>query len=293
MEHGPTLGKRIRRIVVQTAAGALLLVLFSGCSGLAQVDPSVFPPPARDAVTFWGHACCYIDVGGLGIVTDPVFEKNVANRRRGIPSPPPSSYENARVVVISHAHPDHLSPPSLKTFPPETVILCPEPSAKYIKDVGREVRVMKVGDVYEFEGGRIIAVPAQHMGGRWSISADDDGRALGYVIETPAATLFYSGDTNYFDGFEHVGQTYQPDIAILNINGHMHSNDAVHAAWDTHAKFIIPMHFGAYGYFFMSAPERPRDYKDLEMLLDHQLVTLGISESFPLSTATSKEPVLP
>src|SRR5262249_21138491 len=42
---------------------AAAVVALAGCSGLAHVEPSKYPDPKRDSITFWGHACSYIDVG--------------------------------------------------------------------------------------------------------------------------------------------------------------------------------------------------------------------------------------
>ena len=59
---------------------------------------------------------------------------------------------------------------------------------------------MRPGDEYPFPGGKIVAVPAHHPGGRNSIKANHDGDALGYVVYTPTKRIYYSGDTEYFQG---------------------------------------------------------------------------------------------
>src|SRR5688572_28814766 len=52
-------------------AWALIALSTAGCSGMARgvrtVDPSLYVEPPRNAVTFWGHACAYVDVNGFGI----------------------------------------------------------------------------------------------------------------------------------------------------------------------------------------------------------------------------------
>jgi len=271
-----------RASVLMAACGLLLAATGCGASQLAAADPTLFPEPARNAVTFWGHACCYIDVDGFGVVTDPCFEESVPLRRRKIGAPPRERYAAARVVVISHAHHDHLSPATLATFPPETVVLCSKPAAKHLEETGLAVRVLAPGEHYDYPGGRITAVAALHMGGRWGIRGRADGRALGWVIETPYGTVYYSGDSNYFDGFAEVGNRYRPDIAILNISGHLRGADAVFAAFDTRATRIIPAHHGAYGWLFFGAREEPHDADELERLLSPLLVTLEVGESLPL-----------
>src|SRR5262249_38480089 len=75
---------------------------------------------------------------------------------------------SARLVLLSHAHPDPLDAATLSTFPADCVILCPEPSKKYLGKVPQPVRTMRPGDSYAFPGGRVIAVVADHAGGRRS-----------------------------------------------------------------------------------------------------------------------------
>jgi len=272
------------------AAGA---VGWSGCAGLARPDASVFPPPARDAVTFWGHACAYVDIDGVGVVTDPVFRSSLFFRHRRGPAPPPSSYAGARVVLISHAHPDHLDAATLRTFPDQAVILCPEPAARYLRDTGHEVRVMRPGDVYAFETGSIVAVDAYHMGGRWALHAEADGRALGYVIQGDDAVIYYSGDTGYFTGFADAGWTCDPDILMLNVNGHLKGTDAARAAWASRARVVIPLHWGTFPYWIFGGNERPRDEETMKRLLGDALHVLAVGQSLPLSAAPHQRDALP
>jgi L-ascorbate metabolism protein UlaG (beta-lactamase superfamily) len=264
-------------------AAVLAAPFLSGCSrSIAGADPALFPDPPAAAVPFWGHACLYIDVGGYGLVTDPVFDKRAFLRYRKKPAPPAAHYRNAGLVLISHAHSDHLSTRTLKTFPGGVTILCPEPSAKYLADLGREVRAMRPGDEFVYPGGKVVAVRAYHTGGQWGVRASDDGRALGYVIYTPRSRTYYSGDTNYFRGIDDVGIAHRPDVAILNISGHLHGADAVLAALATVAPVVIPSHFGVYGFFFFGEQERPRDYDEIEGVLEPVLQLLEIGESATL-----------
>lgn len=264
--------------------GALLLTASTGCaSTLARPDAARFPTPPADAITFWGHACCYIDVGGYGIVTDPVFETKLHLRRRKVPAPPAAAYAGAKVILISHAHDDHLSPKTIASFPESTLVLCPLPAAQYLKDARQPVRAMRPGDVQPFPGGTIIAVAAHHPGGRLGIDAEADGRALGYVIRTPRTTLYFSGDTDLFGGFGAVGAQYQPTIAILDVNGHLHSMDAVRAARALGARIIVPVHWGAYGYGWFGEQKAPRDFEILRAELGSAVVPLALGASMPFA----------
>ncbi len=260
-----------------------------GCTQAAharpRVDPVLYSEPPANAITFWGHACAYIDIGGFGIVTDPAFSGRWAVlRRRLIPIPPREAYDQTRIVLISHAHQDHLDPKALARFSPETVILAPAPAARYLSRRGIRARVMVPGSEYPIPGGSIIAVAAFHPGGRKSMKARADGRALGYVIRTLGTTIYYSGDTKYFPGFAAVGAEYRPDIVLLNVNRHLHSLDALLAIEDLGAPVVIPSHYGAYS--GPSARLALRWRRELIAALGAIMVPLEVGESIPIPVAS-------
>ena len=267
---------------------AWALAALTGCaSTIATPDPDVFTPPPRDAITFWGHACCYIDVDGFGIVTDPVFDSWTWGRNRKVGSPPSNSYAAARIILISHAHDDHLSAKTIATFPESTLVLCPEPAARDAAVAGRPVRAMRLGDVHEFAGGKIHAVAAHHPGSRRGIDAEADGRALGYVIESAHGAIYYSGDSDLFDGFAAIRGRYEPRILILNVNGHLKGGDAVEAALATGAEVVVPVHHGVYGLLFWGPARRPRSADLLEKSLGSTLHVLAVGASLPLRVETT------
>jgi L-ascorbate metabolism protein UlaG (beta-lactamase superfamily) len=269
----------MKRFFPVLIVGALVL---EGCGGLAHVEPSTYPAPARNAITFWGHACSYIDVNGTGIVLDPVFDKSLYQRRRFIGSPPAETLRDARVVLISHAHDDHTSPASLRLFPKGTVILCPKPTAEFLNHENIEARAMSPGEAFALGDVRITAVAVFHPGKRKGLQRGIDGRALGWIVVTPAATIFYSGDSDYCSAFSDVGWRYAPDVAIINVNGHLKPPDAARAAADMRARVVIPTHWGGYGYWFVGGNRHPRGEKELARLLGNRLHVLHVGESFLL-----------
>ncbi len=264
-------------------------LLLAGCSGLATVEPSVYPDPPRDRITFWGHACSYIDVGGTGIVTDPVFQTSLWQRHRFIGSPPDQALAGVRVVLISHAHDDHLSPVSLRRFPKDVVILCPAPCASFLADQNIAAKAMAPGDEFRIGDVRIVAVAVFHPGSRRGIYRGMDGRALGWVVVTPAGTIFYSGDTDYCSTFADVGETFAPDVAILNVNGHLKPPDAARAALALGAQVVIPMHWGAYRYWIVGGNRHPRGEAELKRLLGDRLHVLHVGESLALEKAPRRQ----
>ena len=277
------------------ALALLLTLIATGCASGPALPGRAGPPdlraPATNAVTFWGHACAYVDVEGTGIVTDPVFDPSYALvRKRQVPAPPREAIAGTDLILISHAHQDHLSRRTLALFPATSLILGSPAVAAYVakdKALAPRVRVMKPGDQLAFRGGRVIAVPAHHPGGRLSIQAKTDGNALGYVIQARGVTLYYSGDTGAFAGISRIGRTYRSDVALLNVNAHLHSEDARDAALALGSARVVPLHFGAYG----GPREATSDLwlRDLGRALGPRFVPLELGESLPLSIAPAAE----
>ncbi len=259
-----------------------LAVSLSAGSSCAAAIAELFGRPPANSITFWGHACFYIDIDGYGIVTDPAFGDRLFLRWRRVPAPPRSSYGRARLILISHAHPDHLDLDTIAIFPGGVTILCPEPAAGLISERGIDAKVMRPGDSFEYPGGKVVAVVAKHAGSRYGVRSLTDGSALGFVIYTPYSTVYYSGDTNLFEGLDDVGRVHAPDIAILNISGHLHGKDAVEAARRVGAGTIIPSHFGAYGHLFWPEQKLPREYDEMLEGLGETMVLLHLGESLYL-----------
>jgi len=267
---------------VLLCAALCLLIPLSASLSAPKEDGDFFPPPPRNHVTFWGHACCYIDVDGFGIVTDPVFAGRYLFRRRKIPIPPEESRAGTRLILVSHAHMDHLDTGSIAMFPDSAIVLCPWTVAGYLEESGREFTVMRPGDTYEYSHGKIAAVTAEHPGKRYALRRSSVDGAIGFIITTPYGTIYYSGDTGYFEGMVEIGAAWQPEIAILNITPHLSGESAVRAVWATRAKIVIPAHFGAYDYILFGPLKSPRGYDDIKGLISEQAVLLQPGESISL-----------
>jgi L-ascorbate metabolism protein UlaG (beta-lactamase superfamily) len=236
--------------------------------------------PPRNSLSFWGHACCYLDIAGTGIVTDPVFDSSIGFvYRRRCPAPSLAAYDETEIILLSHAHRDHLSPKTLAMFPPSAVILCSPATAAYLPERSAQIVRMRPGDCYDFAGGAIIAVAAHHPGGRNSLSAAPAGDALGFVIETPERTIYYTGDSDYWSGFAAVGRAHAPDLVLLNLNAHLYSADAVQAVRDLGMPAVVPIHHGAFASpNDLASPARRSELKASAV----ELIELEVGETRPL-----------
>jgi len=208
---------------------------------------AAFGAPPRDTVTFWGQACLYFDFGGIGVITDPVFDRGyspLSHRLAGAPER--EHYAGTKLILLSHAHADHLSPRTLAGFPEDALILCPGRSARYLRRLRQEVRTLAPWETCRLGGLTVHAVPAKHAGGRYGVRPRSDGGALGFVVRSRRVTVYYSGDTRYCGVFDEVRRRFAPDVAVLNVNLHLSGRRALRAARELGARLVIPAHHGAY-----------------------------------------------
>jgi L-ascorbate metabolism protein UlaG (beta-lactamase superfamily) len=173
-------------------------------------------------------------------------------RRLRAPALPDGALESIDVILISHAHVDHLHRASLArvaAISRHATVLAP--AGVRVPDVGfREVIPMRAGDVATVAGLDITAVQAHHRVGLLG-----HGRALGYVVRGDGPTVYFAGESGYFSGFMEVGARYRPDVALLPISGyrpnalrrdHLSPLDALYAFEDLGAQLLVPIHHGAF-----------------------------------------------
>ncbi len=211
------------------------------------------------SLTWIGHATFLIQIGGLNIVTDPVWAKRMAmSQRLTPPGIALADMPEVDFVLISHSHYDHLHFRSLRRLQGEPTHLVPE-------GLARKFMIKGLPKVEEFtwwqskkvKGIEITFVPAQH----WSKRTPFDTNAShwgGWVIRDKRSdeTIYFSGDSGYFPGFKEIGSRFKVDYAILPIGAyepewfmgmqHVSPEEAIQAFLDLGAQYFIPMHYSTF-----------------------------------------------
>ncbi len=214
-------------------------------------------PGMGDVVVTWvGHATITIDAGGRRLVTDPLLTTRVGHLRRRCP-PPPDDVGDADVLIISHAHLDHLHGASLQRVRAGARVVAPEGCRPILERAGlRDVTEVAARATVEAEGFRIEVVTAEHPVGRWPYSR----RAVipvGYVIDVAGCRVYFPGDTDLFASMDALGPI---DVAALPVwgwgptigPGHLDPDRAVEAMSIIAPDVVVPIHWGTY------APENAR-----------------------------------
>ena len=228
------------------------------------------PPPAPHVPTFtnwesadlaavWlGHASVLVRIAGKTILTDPVFSNRVGlglllmtggPRRFVAPPLPIRDLPPIDVIVISHAHFDHLDRPTLARLPKTSTIVTSAGNRDLLDDLGfSKVVEVPLRQTVDTDGLRMTAVEVRHWGARTFY--DTHRGYSGFVIERAGRRVLYGADTAYHEGFRSIDPV---DLAIVGI-GAYDPWEASHAtpeqAWamagHCRAKYVLPMHHSTF-----------------------------------------------
>src|SRR5688572_3598996 len=85
-----------------------------------------------DRLTYVGHATVLLRLGGRSVLTDPVLGPRVGHIVRHGPPPVPETLAPPLLVLISHAHRDHLDTASLARLSAGTTVVVPRGVARHL-----------------------------------------------------------------------------------------------------------------------------------------------------------------
>ncbi len=207
-------------------------------------------PQSAIELTWVGHASVLLDIGGFRVLTDPVLTRRVAHlrRRRAVPA---DEVRDVDLVLLSHAHMDHLHLPSLRLVRPGARFVTAVGSGRLLRAAGfDQVTEIHVGEHVRIGPVGIDAVPANHKPGRGPHSRIE-APPLGFVIDTGSHRVYFAGDTDLFDEMAGLGDI---DVALLPIwgwgssigSGHLDPDRAAHAVGLIRPRRVVPMHWGTY-----------------------------------------------
>jgi L-ascorbate metabolism protein UlaG (beta-lactamase superfamily) len=220
--------------------------------------------PHEVGVMFLGHSSFLLQMDGVNVLVDPVFATRlVVLRRQRRPGVRIEDLPPIDVVLITHAHMDHLNKPTLRRLVRHTrlltgkapVVIVPHKVADLVRHLGfARVQELAWWQSAEVSGLTITATPAKHWGAR--MFRDTHRGFGGYVlVDRAGGRVYHSGDTAWFEGFAEIGRRLRPQIALLPIGAyfpdsyrqvHTSPEEAVRGFVALGAMAMIPMHFGTF-----------------------------------------------
>jgi N-acyl-phosphatidylethanolamine-hydrolysing phospholipase D len=180
--------------------------------------------------TWIGHSTILLQMGGLNVITDPVFSERAspvqwAGPRRVMP--PALSLEDLPpidVVLLSHSHYDHFDKPAIKWLArhhPDATWVVPLGLGAYVKGFGARTAIeLDWWESTDVRGLRVTATPARHFSAR---RLGDRNKTLwcGYALAHGGRRAYFAGDTAYHPEFSAIGRHGGPfDLVMMPIGAY-------------------------------------------------------------------------
>ncbi len=221
-------------------------------------------------ITPVGHATFLIQMGGLNILTDPMWSERCSPvswagpKRQREPGIRCEDLPTIDAVLVSHNHYDHLDLPTLRRLAAKGAPRALVPLGD--RELVREAGIPSVDELDWWQSVRLSAdvtvtmVPAQHFSAR---SLWDRDKTLwgGFVVSGSSGNVYFAGDTGYGPHFREIARRFAPiRAALLPISPfrpeqskepphyyhtavHMGPAEAVQAHLDLGAEMSIAGHF--------------------------------------------------
>ena len=249
------------------------------------------------AVTWIGHATAMVQLGGLTLLTDPMFSPRasplplVGPKRHAAPGLTLAELPHVDLVLVSHNHYDHLDAASVAALAGQ-----PGGSPLFVVPLGLKPWLAARGiahaveldwwDRHRVAGPQgeveVALVPAQH----WSSRNPGDAMATlwgGFAVLAPDCHLLFTGDTGYSRDFSDIRAHFEDlqtpergggfDLALIPIgayaprwfmrNQHVDVEEALRIHADVGAKRSLGIHWGVFQLTDEALDEPPRKLAEL------------------------------
>jgi L-ascorbate metabolism protein UlaG (beta-lactamase superfamily) len=213
------------------------------------------------AACWIGHATVLLRVGSMTVLTDPVLSCRIGlglglmtggPRRLVAPALELNQLPAIDLILLSHAHFDHLDRPTLARLPKRVPVITAHRTIDLVQDLGfSNVRELRWGESAHLAELKITAHAVVHWGARTFYDRHRGFNA--YVLESrtaPVHRVLYGGDTAYHEGFRQIGPV---DLAVLGIGAydpyiaaHATPEQAWTMAGHCRARRILPMHHSTF-----------------------------------------------
>ncbi len=213
---------------------------------------------ADPAFSWLGHASMVCNLAGVTIAVDPVLSVRIGarlgKRTLGLlrlqPAPAtPECIRGVDLVLLTHAHFDHLDRPTLAAMSDRgTSVIAPPGVGALVPGTFGRLHTLDAGKALSIRGLRIAAVQPRHWGARTLI--DRHRRVNSYVVQADNLRVLFAGDTAYTESFARHGPF---DLAVFGIGAynpwvHMHATpeQVVRMADLSQSARLLPVHHSTF-----------------------------------------------
>jgi L-ascorbate metabolism protein UlaG (beta-lactamase superfamily) len=220
-------------------------------------DPCSWPND-RLTVAWLSHATVLMNFHGTWLITDPALADRIGIRLAGLtlgprrltaPALRPQDLPELDLILVSHAHMDHLDLGTLRRFPRRTRVITHRGVADLLRYFD-QVDEIGWNEKLEHDGLTIEGTAARHWGAR---TIRDHTRGFGgFLLSKAGRTVLFAGDTAYTDGFAAYTER-SLDLAILPIGAydpwirnHANPEEAWLMGRQMNARHVMPVHHSTF-----------------------------------------------
>jgi L-ascorbate metabolism protein UlaG (beta-lactamase superfamily) len=224
-------------------------------------DPSAWRSD-RITAAWIGHATVLVNFFGTTILTDPTMLDRigadlgfaVVGRKRLIaPALTISALPKIDLVLLSHAHMDHLDCETLAVLPKNSHLITAPNTSDLLPRFAKseELKWNQTVIVNSASGPlKVQAFEVKHWGARWK--TDIYRGYNGYLLTKNGRSIVFGGDTALTDTFSRL-KAHKPDLALMPIGSygrgtgtHCTPEESVCMVNDSGAEFILPIHHSTF-----------------------------------------------
>jgi len=220
------------------------------------------PSDLRYVSAAWlGHASILLRLGSRWILTDPVFSQRIGipigpvtiGLSRMLPSVAITDLPPIDLVLVSHAHFDHLDKPTLRRLAtPGTRVITARGTGRLIPRGFGQVDELGWDKTIEAAGLTLRALRPRHWGAR--LTVDSHREYNSYVLDANQRRILFAGDTALTDRFASLAnESKRIDLSIFGIGAYdpwIHNHASPEQVWSmfeqSGAKYLMPMHHSTF-----------------------------------------------
>lgn len=239
--------------------------------GPFHTDARIYAAEPRSGlrITWMGHATSIVEIDGVRLLIDPVWDERAAPTRWAGPKrffPAPLALRDLPpidAVIVSHDHYDHLGAETIRALAHLPAV----ERAQWIVPLGVGAVLGQFGvpagkctelnwmDAAQVGALKITALPARHFSGR-SLFNRFETLWASFALAGPRDRVYYGADSGEWDGFREIGERFGPfDLSMLEIGAsnplwadiHMGPEGALRSfsALGGHG-LLMPIHWGLF-----------------------------------------------